>query len=267
MDGDSIGGSVNLVMKQAPEKLRVFGSAGGGYNQHALELRARATSAAPAGRRFDDGKVGLILSGSSSVTNRGNQDVEVIYTPTLRPQRAEPALLPGHSPARRASAAPTTSSRATTPRSRSAASSIDSSTITRTASGCAIAVANSRIDRELRDRTHIERIASLSLSGNRIVGGATTVDYQLLGAYSDQTDPLTMTTTFRRDARDLRAQRQRDVDRSGQHPGQPANDNLDNYNFNCAASGRPTSPRIATSSRSVNVRTPLQASDDRRPRS
>src|SRR5215813_11738448 len=59
------------------------------------------------------------------------------------------------------------------------------------------AVGNSRIDRELRDRTHIERIASLSASGQTIVGGATSMEYQLLGAYSDQFDPLTMTTTFR----------------------------------------------------------------------
>ena len=33
MDGDSIGGSVNLVMKQAPEKFRLFGGIGGGYNE------------------------------------------------------------------------------------------------------------------------------------------------------------------------------------------------------------------------------------------
>ena len=32
MDADAIGGSVNLVMKEAPDTLRVFGSIGGGYN-------------------------------------------------------------------------------------------------------------------------------------------------------------------------------------------------------------------------------------------
>ena len=40
MDADSIGGSVNLVMKQAPEKLRLFGAIGGGYNDAARQLRA-----------------------------------------------------------------------------------------------------------------------------------------------------------------------------------------------------------------------------------
>ena len=32
MDADSIGGSVNLVMKQAPDQFRLLGSIGGGYN-------------------------------------------------------------------------------------------------------------------------------------------------------------------------------------------------------------------------------------------
>ena len=40
MDADSIGGSVNLVMKQAPEKLRLFGAVGGGYNELSRHLQA-----------------------------------------------------------------------------------------------------------------------------------------------------------------------------------------------------------------------------------
>ena len=56
---------------------------------------------------------------------------------------------------------------------------------------------NRRIERELRDRTHIERITSLSFDGKHIARATPTIDYQLLGAYSDQVDPLTMTTTFR----------------------------------------------------------------------
>ena len=57
-------------------------------------------------------------------------------------------------------------------------------------------VANRRIERELRDRTHIERIASLSFDGKHTAGNAE-IDYKVLGAYSDQVDPLTMTTIFR----------------------------------------------------------------------
>ena len=82
MDGDSIGGSVNLVMKQAPEKLRLFGSVGGGFNE-LLSSYGQTNYSVTAGRRFDAGKMRLIGSASGSKTTRGNQDPEVVYTPTL----------------------------------------------------------------------------------------------------------------------------------------------------------------------------------------
>ena len=82
MDADSIGGSVNLVMKQAPEKFRLFGALGGGYNE-LLRTWNQNNYSLTTGRRFDGGKTGLIVSGSGSETNRGNLDVEVVYTPTL----------------------------------------------------------------------------------------------------------------------------------------------------------------------------------------
>ena len=82
MDADSIGGSVNLVMKQAPEKLRLFGAVGGGYNE-LLDSYEQNNYSLTTGRRFNGGKIGLIASASGSETNRGNQDMEVVYTPTL----------------------------------------------------------------------------------------------------------------------------------------------------------------------------------------
>ena len=55
---------------------------------------------------------------------------------------------------------------------------------------------NRRLERELRDRTHLEHINSLSFDGKHLTRWAE-VNYHVLGAVSDQTDPLTMTTTFR----------------------------------------------------------------------
>src|SRR4029453_2335282 len=57
-------------------------------------------------------------------------------------------------------------------------------------------VGNRRVERELRDRTHLEHINSASISGQHLASWAE-VDWRVLGAYSDQDDPLTMTTTFR----------------------------------------------------------------------
>src|SRR5262245_24214915 len=82
MDADSIGGSVNLITKAAPDKLRILGAFGGGYNQ-LLNDWNQSNFSATAGRRVDGGKIGILFSGSSSVTHRATQDMEATYTPTL----------------------------------------------------------------------------------------------------------------------------------------------------------------------------------------
>ncbi len=53
----------------------------GGYNQM-LSSFDQGTYTLTGGRRFDAGKVGVIGSASGSQIHRGNQDVEVVYTPT-----------------------------------------------------------------------------------------------------------------------------------------------------------------------------------------
>src|SRR5262245_13282398 len=194
-DGDSIGGSVNLVMKQAPEKFKLFGSVGGGYNQ-LLSDWGQSNLSVTTGRRFHGGTNGLIVSASGSETTRGNMDTEVVYTPTLTLNELNPRWYQVNR--KRAGFTAAFDDR----------QGNDGSLTVRAVFNRFIddhenrqrvrwAVANRRVDRELRDRTHIERIMSLGLTGNRIFDGRTTLDYLVLGAYSDQTDPLTTTTTFR----------------------------------------------------------------------
>jgi len=156
MDADSIGGSVNLVMKQAPEKLRLFGAVGGGYNE-LLDSYQQNNYSLTTGRRFNGGKMGLIVSGSGSETNRGNQDMEVVYTPTLTLNELNPRWYQVH---RR---------RVGFTGAFDVKQSADSQFTVRAVYNRFIddhenrqrvrfAVANRRIDHELRDRTHIERI-------------------------------------------------------------------------------------------------------------
>ena len=82
MDGDSIGGSVNLVMKQAPEKLRLFGSVGGGYNQMLSSYRQNNYSGT-GGQRFADGKAGLIVRVAVR-RHRGNETIRPVLPPLNR---------------------------------------------------------------------------------------------------------------------------------------------------------------------------------------
>jgi TonB-dependent receptor len=230
MDGDSIGGSVNLVMKQAPEKLRLFGSIGGGYNELLSSFQQNNYSFT-AGRRFNGSKMGIIASASGSGTNRGNQDMEVVYTPTLTLNELNPRW---YQVKRRRvgftgafDVKPNTNT-AYTVRAVFNRFIDDHENRQRVR----YAVANRRIDHELRDRTHIERISSLSFTGQHIIRGSTTFDYQLLGAYSDQRDPLTTTTVFRHTNVNFAP----NVTATSIDPdnvqANPQNELLANYNFN-----------------------------------
>jgi TonB-dependent receptor len=230
MDGDSIGGSVNLVMKQAPEKLRVFGSIGGGYNE-LLSSYDQNNYSFTAGRRFNNGRMGLIASGSGSETTRGNQDMEVVYTPTLTLNELNPRWYQVNRRRIGFTGAFDIKPNTTTAFTVRAVFNrfIDDH---ENRQRVRYAVANRRIDHELRDRTHIERISSLSLTGQHIVNGSTTVDYQLLGAYSDQNDPLTMTTVFRHtNVNFLPNVTATSIDPNNVQAN-PQNELLANYNFN-----------------------------------
>jgi TonB-dependent receptor len=195
MDADAIGGSVNLVMKEAPEDFRLFGSLGGGYNQM-LDSFHQNTWSLTTGSRLAGGKLGFIVSGSGSTVRRGNQDMEVVYTPTLALQELNPRWYQVNR--RRIGFTggldykPAAGSRYTL---RGVFNRFIDDHENR--QRVRWVVPNRRVDRELRDRTHIERVSSLTFAGEHVLGTSGLVDYKLMGAYSDQVDPLTMTTTFR----------------------------------------------------------------------
>ncbi len=192
-DGDAIGGSVNLVMKQAPETLRLFGGIGTGYNEM-LDSYKQNNYSFTGGRRFNDGTIGAILTVGGSTANRGNQDMEAVYNagnlldfdPRFYSVERRRVGVTGAVDFKQGDA---------------------STYVVRGVFNRYIddhenrqryrqRLGNRRIDRELRDRTHIEHINSLTLSGRHLASWAE-VDWRLLGAYSDQYDPLTMSTTFR----------------------------------------------------------------------
>jgi TonB-dependent receptor len=77
MDGDAIGGAVNLVTKRAPEQRRIAATLAGGENE--LTQDGITNGDFTIGGRVNDGKTGLLLSGSSYITNRGSDNFEVKY--------------------------------------------------------------------------------------------------------------------------------------------------------------------------------------------
>jgi TonB-dependent receptor len=258
MDADSIGGSVNLVMKQAPEKMRLFGRVGTGYNslQDSFEQNNYSVTG---GRRFAGGRTGAIVSLAGSETNRANNDVEVSYTSALGIADFDPRYYEVDRRRVGVTAAldfkgPATS--AYTVRGVYNRFIDDHEKRNRLRER----VSNRRIERERRDRTHIERIASLSFDGRTLVG-RNQLDFKLLGAYSDQTDPLTMTTTFRQSNVDFAPNVSGDfIDPDNIQPN-PLNQNINNFTFNnqIRATNYAKDQDIVAS---ANLRTPLAQSTE-----
>jgi TonB-dependent receptor len=77
MDGDAIGGTVDLITKRAPLEERIQATVGGGWDAIARDTLANA--AFTWGRRFSEGKTGLLLSATGSQDNRGSEDFEPTY--------------------------------------------------------------------------------------------------------------------------------------------------------------------------------------------
>jgi outer membrane receptor protein involved in Fe transport len=77
MDGDSIGGTVNLVTKRAPEVLRISAVGAAGYNE--LTEGDIWNGSVTYGQRFNEKKTGLLLSGTALTTDRGSDNIEPEY--------------------------------------------------------------------------------------------------------------------------------------------------------------------------------------------
>lgn len=77
MDADAIGGSVNLILRSAPNGERISATLAGGYSQ--IREKGNYTAGLVYGNRFANDKVGLILSGSYNNNNFGSDNVEAVW--------------------------------------------------------------------------------------------------------------------------------------------------------------------------------------------
>ncbi|MBE7177377.1 MAG: TonB-dependent receptor [Mucilaginibacter polytrichastri] len=74
MDGDAIGGSVNLVTRAAPNGLRLSGTLSSGYNP--IREKPLYNGSFILGDRFLDKKLGVVLSGSYTDNDYGSDNIE-----------------------------------------------------------------------------------------------------------------------------------------------------------------------------------------------
>jgi TonB-dependent receptor len=193
MWGDSIGGTVNLVTAQAPEKERFFVTAAGGYNS--------IESGGPSGRftglwarRFADQKAGLVLSGSYFNTDRGSENFEVEYDDgeleelqqrdyTVNRERwglnaAFDYRLPNDGLFYVRGLYNNFADQEYRRRKRNK-------------------VGDDEIERELKDRLETQEIAAVALGGRNALGnGLWTVDYEASWAYANEDEPDARYTSF-----------------------------------------------------------------------
>jgi TonB-dependent receptor len=192
MDADAVGGAVNLVTSQAPDRPRAFLSAAGGYNSISEGGIGRATGSWA--QRFAEGKTGLVLSGSYMKTNRGSHNFEAVYD-----EGDLDELQNRHY---------------TVDRERWG---LNAALDFRLDDGGQIVfrglyndysdheyrrrlrerVGNSRIERELKDRLETQRIASVSAAGNHFLSGGWALDYTASFAHAEEKEPEAFYTIFR----------------------------------------------------------------------
>jgi TonB-dependent receptor len=77
MDGDAIGGAVDLITARAPENLRVSAGLGLGYRELMEDTGTKGSFTY--GERYSDGKVGLLLSASATDNKQGSDNFEPEY--------------------------------------------------------------------------------------------------------------------------------------------------------------------------------------------
>ena len=77
MDGDAIGGAINLVTKNSPYKRTITATAGSGYNW--ISEKAQLNLGFTYGDRFFNDKLGIMLSASYQNAPSGSDDVEFVW--------------------------------------------------------------------------------------------------------------------------------------------------------------------------------------------
>ncbi|MFC6097199.1 TonB-dependent receptor [Flavobacterium qiangtangense] len=77
MDGDAIGGSVNLITRATPNGERISATVAGGYAP--IREKAIYTAGLVYGNRYLDNKLGVVVSGSYNNNDYGSDNIEAVW--------------------------------------------------------------------------------------------------------------------------------------------------------------------------------------------
>jgi TonB-dependent receptor len=191
MDGDSIGGSVDLVTKRAPLEASTQASIGGGWADISQDYIGLASFTL--GRRFSDGRSGILFSLSGNKSNKASDDQE----PEYDEQNLIDLQLRDYTLTRERYAANFSFDQQLAAGSelfvRALWDEYRDSEIRRAFDN---AVEDGRINRAVRDRTQTSHIYSLTGGGNVLMGD-NVLNFRLAWNHSEENTPDQVTSTFR----------------------------------------------------------------------
>lgn len=192
MDGDAIGGAVNLVTKRAPESRRLSATAAMGFNDLTEDGIVNGNLAL--GERFGvDRKLGLLVVGSLYDTDRGSDNFEPEYDDgdlavlelrdyVITRQRYGASMSLDHR-----------TSDATTLFARYLWNEYRDTEIRR---GFTNVVEDGALERQIKDRLQQSKIDSLTLGGDTQVGSSNLLEYRLAYNRSREETPDEVESVF-----------------------------------------------------------------------
>src|SRR5262245_55737754 len=194
MDGDAIGGAINLVTKTAPARGMLNAQAGFGFNDIRADLAV--TGNVGFGRRSADGRSGILVAGSALDTDRGSDNFEVSYDDgeleeleyrgyTINRKRYGANLAADYEPSDRSELI-----------LRGNYFDFRDQEYRRLVSN---QVADGRLERELKDRYEQQEIYGGSLTGNNLVSRSWQLDYKISYLASGESEPDAFYSTFRQE--------------------------------------------------------------------
>ncbi|MDR9416474.1 MAG: TonB-dependent receptor [Gracilimonas sp.] len=193
MDGDAIGGSVNLNTLSATANRQILRvTLAPGYNNQAQDLSAfGGLAAATYGNRFADGKLGLLISGTYNNSNRASDNNEMEYDEG----DIDALELRDYELNRERAGLVTSFDYQFNNRSEIFLNSAFNY-FTDTEYRRAFIAEADVMAREFKDRLEKQKIFSLSAGGDHAISGKWNIDYMASYSYADQNTPYDRNVVF-----------------------------------------------------------------------
>jgi TonB-dependent receptor len=192
MDADAIGGVVNLITRQAPERPRAFFTFAGGHNS-LMSDSAQGSLSGVIGRRFNEGRTGVLLAFSATNSNRGSDNFEVAYDDgDLEELQVRDYTINRKRYGVNGSLDFRTAGQ-TAYWIRGIWNRLSDQEFRRTA---IFLVSDNEIERELKDRFESQTIASLSFGSRRLTARGWDVDFNVSSSYARENEPNAFYTVF-----------------------------------------------------------------------